>query len=172
MIKFYRTDCFQQIGGFIRELMWDGIDGHRCRMKGWLALSWDDRQINFEHLRPMGSSDKNWWTGRTRHGVGQYFMGTGLVYMLVSSTFRATRPPLLFGGLAMLWGYLKSALQMRPRYSDAEFRRFLRTYQWDCLFRGKKSATSYLNSIQISAWNPPLTQSAPAQTDRAAVLKV
>ncbi|MCS7034516.1 MAG: glycosyltransferase family 2 protein, partial [Phycisphaerae bacterium] len=32
MIKFYRTACFQQIGGFVRELMWDGIDCHRCRM--------------------------------------------------------------------------------------------------------------------------------------------
>jgi glycosyltransferase involved in cell wall biosynthesis len=172
MIKFYRTDCFQQIGGFVRELMWDGIDGHRCRMKGWLALSWDDRAINFEHLRPMGTSDKNWWTGRVRHGVGQYFMGTGFVYMLVSSIFRATRPPVLVGGLAMFWGYLKCSLQVRPRYADAEFRRFLRTYQWDCLFRGKKSATNYLNSIQISAWNPPLPHGAPAQSPGAAVLKV
>lgn len=41
MIKFYRTRCFQQIGGFVRELMWDGIDGHRCRMLGWIAVSWD-----------------------------------------------------------------------------------------------------------------------------------
>jgi poly-beta-1,6-N-acetyl-D-glucosamine synthase len=154
MIKFYRTDCFQQIGGFVRELMWDGIDGHRCRMKGWLALSWDDREINFEHLRPMGSSDKSWWTGRVRHGVGQYFMGTGLIYMLASSVFRMTRPPVLVGGLAMLWGYLKCAVQHRPRYPDAEFQRFLRTYQRDCLMRGKKSATVYLNSRQASAWNP------------------
>jgi poly-beta-1,6-N-acetyl-D-glucosamine synthase len=154
MIKFYRTDCFQQIGGFVRELMWDGIDGHRCRMKGWLALSWDDREINFEHLRPMGSSDRNWWTGRVRHGVGQHFMGTGLAYMLVSSLFRATRPPVVAGGVAMFWGYLKSAFQRRPRYSDAEFRRFLRRYQMDCLLRGKNSATVYINSRQASAWNP------------------
>ena len=40
MVKFYRTACFEQIGGFVRELMWDGIDGHRCRMLGWRALSW------------------------------------------------------------------------------------------------------------------------------------
>ena len=42
MIKFYRSDCFRQIGGFVRELMWDGIDGHRCRMLGWVAVSWND----------------------------------------------------------------------------------------------------------------------------------
>ncbi len=42
MIKFYRTTCFRQIGGFVPKLMWDGIDCHRCRMLGWIAVSWDD----------------------------------------------------------------------------------------------------------------------------------
>ena len=37
MVKFYRRECFKQIGGFVRELMWDGIDCHRCRMLGWVA---------------------------------------------------------------------------------------------------------------------------------------
>ena len=37
MVKFYRTGCFEQIGGFVRKLMWDGIDCHRCRMLGWMA---------------------------------------------------------------------------------------------------------------------------------------
>src|SRR5581483_6650731 len=68
MVKFYRTECFRQIGGFVRELMWDGIDCHRCRMLGWIAVSWDDPELNFIHLRPMGTSHKNWWTGRVRHG--------------------------------------------------------------------------------------------------------
>ena len=42
--KFYRLTCFRQIGGFVREVMWDGIDGHRCRQLGWTAASWDDPQ--------------------------------------------------------------------------------------------------------------------------------
>ncbi len=113
MVKFYQTACFQQIGGFVRELMWDGIDCHRSRMLGWISVSWDDPAINFEHLRPMGTSHKNWWTGRVRHGVGQYFMGTGPTYMLASALFRMTRPPIVIGGIAMLWGYLKSMLQRR-----------------------------------------------------------
>src|SRR5687767_5176228 len=79
MIKFYRVPAFEQIGGFVRELMWDGIDGHRCRMLGWRAESRDDPRLRFVHLRPMGTSHKSWWTGRARHGRGQYFMGTGPV---------------------------------------------------------------------------------------------
>jgi glycosyltransferase involved in cell wall biosynthesis len=152
MIKFYRTECFTQIGGFVRELMWDGIDCHRCRMRGWIAVSWDDPAINFEHLRPMGTSHKNWWTGRVRHGVGQYFMGTGPAYMGVSAVYRMSRPPLVVGGLAMLWGYLRSAVTRKTKYEDREFRRFLRRYQWSCLFLGKSRATERLNRRQSIAW--------------------
>jgi glycosyltransferase involved in cell wall biosynthesis len=152
MIKFYRVECFRQIGGFVRELMWDGIDGHRCRMLGWIAASWNDPELRFEHLRPMGTSHKSWWTGRVRHGVGQYFMGTGPTYMLASALFRMTRPPIGVGGIAMLWGYLKSLVERKPRYSDPRFNKFLRNYQWSCLILGKRRATDRLNRKQASQW--------------------
>ncbi|MGB7161381.1 MAG: glycosyltransferase family A protein [Tepidisphaeraceae bacterium] len=154
MIKFYRTECFKQIGGFVRMLMWDGIDCHRCRMLGWIAVSWDDPEIRFTHLRPMGTSHKNWWTGRVRHGVGQWFMGTGMTYMLASVLYRMTRPPVVVGGLAMLWGYLRSGWTGQPRYGDSEFRRFLRSYQWACLLKGKAKATQILNDRQAERWKP------------------
>ena len=95
MTKFYRVECFEQIGGFVRQVMWDGIDGHRCRL---------------------------------------------------------TRPPLIVGGLAMWWGYAKSMLAGAPRYGDDDFRRFLRSYQWRCLFLGKTEATRRLNAAQQSVW--------------------
>lgn len=154
MAKFYRTRCFQQIGGFTRELMWDGIDGHRCRQLGWVAASWDDSDLRFIHLRPMGTSHRNWWTGRQRHGFGQYFMGTSPVYLLASAVYRMTRPPRVVGGLAMLYGYFKSMAARNPRYGDAEFRQFLRSYQWSCLVRGKGRATAQLNEEQRKVWDP------------------
>ena len=155
MVKFYRTACFRQIGGFVRELMWDGIDCHRCRLQGWVAASYNDRELRFEHLRPMGTSHKNWWTGRVRHGVGQYFMGTIPAYMLASALFRIFHPPVLIGSVAMMWGYLRSMLQRKPRYGDAEFRRFLRRYQWACLLKGKRRATAEANERQKARWKLP-----------------
>jgi glycosyltransferase involved in cell wall biosynthesis len=153
MTKFFRTTCFRQIGGFTRELMWDGIDGHRCRQLGWIAVSWDEPDLRFIHLRPMGTSHKNWWTGRQRHGFGQYFMGSSPWYMLASAAYRMTRPPRLVGGLAMLYGYFKSMVQRNPRYGDPEFRQFLRRYQWACLLRGKTVATARLNERQRKFWD-------------------
>src|SRR5439155_19003058 len=149
------TEAFRQIGGFVRALMWDGIDGHRCRMHGWIAESWDDPELRFEHLRPMGTSDKGWWEGRARHGVGQYYMGTSPMYMLASAVYRMTRPPRVVGGVAMLWGYIRSMARRRERYPDEEFRAFLRSYQMQCLLTGKARATRRLNQRQASAWAAP-----------------
>ncbi len=140
MTKFYRVDRFQAIGGFVREVMWDGIDCHRCRMMGWSARSWNDPELRFMHLRPMGSSQQGVYVGRMRHGYGQYFMGTGFWFMAASALSRANQKPYLLGSAAMLWGWLKSALQRKPRYEDPQFRRFLRRYQRRALLVGKRRA--------------------------------
>lgn len=152
MIKFYRRSAWEEIGGFIRVLTWDAVDSHRCRMYGWHACSWDEPAIRFHHLRPMGSSHVSWWTGRVRHGSGQWFMGTAFPYMLVSACYRMTRPPYFIGGMGMLWGYIQSMVSSKPRYEDRDFQRFLRRYQYACLLLGKKRATERLNQKQYDVW--------------------
>lgn len=155
MTKFYRSSCFQQIGGFVKELMWDGIDTHRCRMLGWKAASWDGMNLRFIHLRPMGTSHKSWITGRIRHGRGQYFMGTSPLYMTASALYRIFHPPMFVGCFAMLWGYFKAMFTGGKRYNDPAFRRFLRSYQRACLFKGKDQATRDLEDLQAAVWRQP-----------------
>jgi len=140
MTKFYRIACFKEIGGFVRQVMWDGIDCHRCRMKGWIACSWDEPELRFVHLRRMGSSQQSIFAGRMRQGFGYYFMGTGLLFMTAAAINRISEKPYVLGGLAMLWGYIKGAAQRKPRYEDPAFRRFLRRYQRRALLVGKKRA--------------------------------
>ncbi len=142
--KFYRVACFKEIGGFVREVMWDGIDCHRCRMKGWIACSWDDPELRFVHLRPMGSSDRSIYKGRVRHGYGQYFMGTGFLYMLANAVNRVGEKPYVLGSAAMFWGWLRSAALRQPRYGDPEFRKFLRAYQRHALLVGKRKAIEHI----------------------------
>ena len=152
MTKFYRVECFREIGGFVRQVMWDGIDAHRCRMLGWICVSWDDPKLRFVHLRPMGASHRGLLRGRVRWGFGQYFMGTGMLWILVSSLYRMTRRPLVLGGLAMLWGYLTSMVKRLPRFEDAEFRRFLRRYHRRCVVFGKAEATRRTDMEQKRVW--------------------
>lgn len=154
MTKFYRVDCFRQIGGFVREVMWDGIDSHRCRQLGWIARSEDAPELRFEHLRPMGSSDKNLLRGRRRHGHGQYFMGTSLAYMLASTVRRLTQPPYVVGALAMLWGYAASWATRRPRFEQPGFGPFLRAYQWGSMLRGKRRTIERIERDRAAVWRP------------------
>jgi poly-beta-1,6-N-acetyl-D-glucosamine synthase len=144
MTKFYRMERFEEIGGFVREVMWDGIDCHLCRMHGWIACSWDDPDLRFVHLRPMGSSQQSVYTGRMRHGYGQYFMGTGFLYLAASALSRVNQKPYVLGSLAMMWGWVRSAVLRKPRYGDLAFRRFLRRYQMRTLFVGKRRAIAEL----------------------------
>jgi poly-beta-1,6-N-acetyl-D-glucosamine synthase len=157
MTKFYRVECFREIGGFVRQVMWDGIDCHRCRMLGWVAESVTDERLRFIHLRPMGSSQKGIWTGRVRMGYGQYFMGTAPAYFFASSIFRLPKHPILVGSIAMLWGYVSSALRGAGRYDDLKFRKFLRSYQYACLRLGKRGATRKFNAAQESVWRTRMT---------------
>ena len=69
MTKFYRVSCFKEIGGFVREVMWDGIDCHRARMLGWIAESVDHRTDPLRSLRQQGSSHKGYLDRETPGGV-------------------------------------------------------------------------------------------------------
>jgi glycosyltransferase involved in cell wall biosynthesis len=140
MTKLYRHSCFKKIGGFVREVMWDGIDCHTCRMHGWIACSWDEPGLRFVHLRPMGSSQVGIHTGRMRHGYGQYYMGTSFLFMLASAVYRLNEKPYITGSAAILWGWLRAALTAKPRYQNKEFRQFLRKYQMRALLHGKQKA--------------------------------
>jgi poly-beta-1,6-N-acetyl-D-glucosamine synthase len=155
MTKFYRRECFEQIGGFVREVMWDGIDCHRARLFGWIAGSVDEPELRFEHLRPMGSSEQNIYKGRRRHGYGQYFMGTSLIFMTAAALSRITSQPRIIGSVMMWWGYVEAMLRRKPRYNDSDFIRFLRRWQWLSLVKGTRRATEQVTEEQRYMWNPP-----------------
>lgn len=140
MAKFYRRECFEQVGGFVRAVMWDGIDAHTSRMLGWKNFALSDEALRFVHLRPMGSSDKSVYKGRVRWGRGQYFMGTSFLYLLASAVNRLATPPAVLGSLCMIYGWVEAWFHARPRYGTEEFRAFLRRYQWLALTRGKTRA--------------------------------
>ncbi|MEZ5756631.1 MAG: glycosyltransferase family A protein [Emcibacteraceae bacterium] len=150
--KFYRRQCFEEIGGFVREVMWDAIDCHRCRFLGWIACSSDDPKIRFIHLRPMGSSQNGILTGRMRHGYGQYYMGSSILYFMATAAYRMVRPPYIIGGLAMAWGFIKSMICRKPQQSDRKLISFIRKYQRRALVVGKKRAIDEINDAMKPKW--------------------
>jgi cellulose synthase/poly-beta-1,6-N-acetylglucosamine synthase-like glycosyltransferase len=127
--KFYRREAFERIGGFVREVMWDGIDFHRARMEGYHTALLPDPELRIIHLRLMGSSDWNVYTGRLRWGKGQWYMGSAFPYVIASGLFRMREKPYAIGGLLIIVGYLAAALRREPRYDALDFRVELRRWQ-------------------------------------------
>jgi hypothetical protein len=153
MAKFYSVACFQQIGGFVREVMWDGIDCHKARQLGWTPISWDDPDLRFEHLRPMGSSQHSIFTGRRRHGFGQYYMGTHPFFMIASAINKSCQKPYMIGGLAMLQGYFGAMLRGQGRQADKDLITFIREYQRRSLQVGKARAVAEIEADRAPLWH-------------------
>lgn len=153
-VKFYRTACFRDIGGFVREVCWDGIDGHMCRMRGWVASSVDEPELRITHLRQMGSSHVSLWTGRKRWGRGKYFMGSTPLYMAGVALYRMFEKPYLVSGLGILCGYAEALWKRAPRMADPNYLSYLRRYEMSALFLGKgRTAARYHELIRHQA--PP-----------------
>ena len=153
MTKFYRKTCFDEIGGFVREVMWDAIDCHKARQMGWKAVSWDHPDLNFEHLRPMGSSQVSIYEGRRRHGFGQYFMGTDPLYFMATAVFRALEPPYVLGGLAMMQGYLGAWLKGARQLDDPELVKFIRDYQRRSLLKGRGKVVAEIEAERAAVFS-------------------
>lgn len=137
-IKLYRITAFKEIGGFVRQVSWDGIDGHMCRMKGWIAQSEDRPELRFIHLRQMGSSQHSIWAGRLRWGFGKYFMGSAPYYVAAVAFYRMFEKPYIIGGWGIFWGYLKAMFAGAPRFENDAFRKFLRRFELLSLLFGKR----------------------------------
>ncbi len=152
--KFMRVACFQQIGGFVREVMWDGLDCHKARQLGWKAGSWDAPELEFEHLRPMGSSQQSIFAGRRRHGFGQYYMGSSPLYLVASAINKMRQPPLIIGGFAILQGYFGAMIRRDTQHGDPELRAFIRAYQRRALRVGKARAAADIEAARAGVWQP------------------
>lgn len=146
MTKFYRKECFEDIGGFVADVGWDGFDCHMARWKGWRALSWDTPEdLRFVHLRPMGSSQKSIYKGRIRHGKGQWNQGTHPLFFLASSVFRSFKQkPYVTGTFFSIYGFLKAAFQGQKHFGDDNITKFIRTYQMRALTHGKGEAAEWI----------------------------
>lgn len=136
--KLYRRTCFEAMGGFVQQVMWDGIDVHRSRMLGWKAASFHDDALKIRHLRLMGSSFKSIYHGRLRWGYGQYYMGTHPLYAMAIAAYRMREKPWIVGGLLILSGYARGYLLRQKRLEDKDFRQHLRRWQLSRLGIGRE----------------------------------
>jgi biofilm PGA synthesis N-glycosyltransferase PgaC len=127
--KLYKRGAFDDIGGFTQTILWDGIDVHRCRIKGYTTSSFHHPEARLIHHRLMGSSDANVYKGRVRLGRGIWFMGYHPLYAMASGLFRMHERPYVIGGLIIILSYLYAAVRREPQLDDPHFIQELRQWQ-------------------------------------------
>jgi hypothetical protein len=54
----------------------------------------------------------------------------------------------------MLQGYFGAMLKRTTRQTDADLQRFIRSYQWKALFKGKMNAVTQIEDAQAHLWKP------------------
>lgn len=125
--KFYRRECFADIGGLQPVYGWDIVDETDARRHGWLTRS--DPAIVIIHHRLQGSSFGA-VRGRIIWAQGAYAIGSHPLFALARGIFRMFERPWLIGGLAFLYGFFASYFDPRiQRVQDGELIRYLRREQ-------------------------------------------
>ena len=111
--KMVRTACFSDIGGFVCSRGWDTVDEIRAQLCGWRTTHF--RDIAFQHLKPEGSGIGSLRTN-FMHGEIYYLTGGGGLFLVAKLFRRAiSGRPFVLGALAMLFGYLNSAIVRKKR---------------------------------------------------------
>jgi biofilm PGA synthesis N-glycosyltransferase PgaC len=127
-IKGWRRECFQEIGGLVRGIGWDGLDCVKAIMLGWHTETYEDEGLEVLTLRPENSSIKNIYYGWARYGKTLHFAGAHPVWLLASAMYHMLDRPYVLSGICIIIGYIEEQLKGSQQYGGQEFRRFLRAW--------------------------------------------
>ena len=132
--KFYRRECFKQIGGLITAPGWDTVDHLKANLLGWATRTFAD--IRLIHHRPTGGAYGS-WSNSMKNGVANYVTGYAPTFMAAKCLLRFLRGH--FQDAVGLWcGFLKGYWKGIAQVPDPELIRYVRRQQWLAL-TGRKS---------------------------------
>lgn len=127
--QLFRRRCFDEIGGYV-PFKGGGIDWvavTTARMKGWTTRSFGDRA--FHHHRKMGTAGGGELRARFHYGRKDYFLGGHPMWQVFRSAFQLTKRPYIFGGLALMAGYLSCWITAHERPVSPQLMKFHRAEQ-------------------------------------------
>jgi glycosyltransferase involved in cell wall biosynthesis len=128
-VQLFRRECWKDIGGYIANPAGgvDWIAAMTARMKRWGVRSFPEKR--YHHHRSMGTAGRSEVVALFTYGEKDYYLGGSPVWQMFRVAYRVTKQPLLFGGLALGFGYCWAALQRVKRPVSMELMRFHRADQ-------------------------------------------
>jgi biofilm PGA synthesis N-glycosyltransferase PgaC len=118
-VRLWRLPCIEEVG-LVPTPHWGSVTGLRARNRGWKTVVHAD--LAAEVVR-SDASRHGWWRGWHAIGEAVWFVGAHPLLVAAHAVLASARRRDL-RGLALLTGYLGSALKKRRRSSDPELLEF------------------------------------------------
>ena len=133
--QLFRRQCFEAIGGYV-PVKGGGVDYIAvvtARMKGWKTRTFTEKVCL--HHREMGTAQHGLLTARFRYGVKDYDLGNHPLWELFRTIYQMAQRPLVFGGLALVSGYVWALIRRMDRPVSSDLIAFIRREQMRRLSR-------------------------------------
>jgi biofilm PGA synthesis N-glycosyltransferase PgaC len=128
--KVYRRACFEDIGGLMPALGWDGIDEWKALTLDWQVRSFTDLQVF--HYRFTGAATGS-LKSRLEEGYAAHFIGYHPLYLLARGIRQMVAQPYVVGGLAMIFAYFTARLGGHEQLADRSVISYVRRAQLEKL---------------------------------------
>ena len=127
-MKFYRKECFENIGGLIPILGWDGIDEYKAMYRGWKTKTFFNLEVN--HLGKIKDIKRKKKLGIfLRSGESYYIRGYSFIFVILKSLkYLINFHP--FKGFCVIWGYVCSFLRNKEKVVSKNEAKFVRKFQY------------------------------------------
>jgi glycosyltransferase involved in cell wall biosynthesis len=122
--RAYRRTCLPDVLPLVEQRGWDELDALRASLAGWQTATFVD--LPFRHHRPEGHRERSRFSVWRDQGRTSYFIGYRPSYLILRALFRSLRE---LSELAMILGYVESAVRRAPRYENEAVRSYVRSQQ-------------------------------------------
>jgi biofilm PGA synthesis N-glycosyltransferase PgaC len=106
--QMFRRACFESIGGYmpLKGGCIDHVAVLSARLHGWQTRTFTEHVCM--HHRVMGTALHGGLKAKVRAGAKDYSVGNHPLWQAFRMCYQLSRPPLVFGGLALGWGYAQA----------------------------------------------------------------
>jgi biofilm PGA synthesis N-glycosyltransferase PgaC len=127
--QLFRRSCFAEIGGYV-PVKSGGIDHVAvitARMKGWKTRTFTEKICL--HHRKIGTAERGALAAKYRVGALDYALGGHPLWEMFRTVYQMSKKPYIFGGLALLAGYVIAGVRHDERPVSKELVEFRRREQ-------------------------------------------
>ena len=131
-IKAYRRQCFNSIGGLIKNMGWDTVDEHHARFNGWDVIVKAELQVI--HQRPT-HQEFGYLRAAFRNGQMLYTIRMDLILLMGNCMKLLIKSPYLLLSLSMFFGYFSAFFRRKNFIVSKDLGRFIRKYRYKMLLK-------------------------------------